>query len=84
MKKTTAAAYANLAFVKYWGKLNDELNIPLNGSISMNLSNAKTITSVLFDEKLTQDEIFVQGNPVQKKLWLLLIVLVVTLIKFVF
>ena len=44
--KATAVAHSNLAFVKYWGKANAELNIPLNNSISMTLSAAKTTTTV--------------------------------------
>ncbi|MCL4732106.1 MAG: diphosphomevalonate decarboxylase [Planctomycetes bacterium] len=53
--KSTAVAHANLAFVKYWGKVDSKLNIPTNGSISMNLSNAQTVTTVQFDEELEED-----------------------------
>jgi diphosphomevalonate decarboxylase len=27
----------NIALIKYWGKLNVDLNIPLNGSLSLTL-----------------------------------------------
>lgn len=65
MRKSTAVAHANLAFVKYWGKIDHALNLPANNSISMNLSNAKTTTSVQFDESLFGDEILIgsEGRP---------------------
>jgi diphosphomevalonate decarboxylase len=63
--QATAQAFANLAFVKYWGKADAALNIPLNGSISMNLSGATTITSVAFDDALPIDQVLLQGSPFQ-------------------
>lgn len=59
----TAQAHANLAFVKYWGKSDPALNLPLNNSISMNLSDATTTTTVTFDSELEQDLVFVQKQP---------------------
>jgi diphosphomevalonate decarboxylase len=59
VRTSTAAAYANLAFVKYWGKRDPQLNIPLNGSISMNLSAARTETTVQFDPHLEADSVVV-------------------------
>lgn len=64
MNKATAVAHSNLAFVKYWGKKDHELNIPLNGSISMNLSDAKTITTVEFDDDLDADVVEVAGETI--------------------
>ncbi len=58
MYKSTAAAYSNLAFVKYWGKIDHEINLPANGSISMNLSGAKTTTTVEFSRDFAADEVF--------------------------
>lgn len=55
MPTATAAAHPNLAFVKYWGRRNADLNIPANGSISVNLSGATTTTAVTFDEALEKD-----------------------------
>lgn len=62
MKKVTAIAPSNLAFVKYWGKADFSLNIPSNGSISMNLSNATTTTTVEFSDTLRDDDVKIQGN----------------------
>ncbi len=59
----TAVAHPNLAFVKYWGQRDPELNIPINGSISVNLSGARTITRVSFDPDLTADAVSVDGSP---------------------
>src|SRR5579859_1114117 len=61
-RKATACANSNLAFVKYWGKRDSALNIPTNGSISMNLSEARTTTTVEFDLSLPADEIFRQDK----------------------
>jgi diphosphomevalonate decarboxylase len=39
MSKTTVAAPANIAFIKYWGARDLELAIPMNSSISMTLDH---------------------------------------------
>jgi len=59
--KVVAKAPANIAFIKYWGKQNKKLRLPANSSISMNLSNAFTITSVEFDEKFKSDTLLING-----------------------
>ena len=53
--KSTARAHSNIAFIKYWGRKNEELRLPTNGSISMNLSNLHTTTTVEFQENLEAD-----------------------------
>lgn len=62
MKKETAIAGSNIAFVKYWGNLNSELRLPLNGSISMTLDNATTTTTVEFLEYLSADELYLNED----------------------
>lgn len=59
--KGTAVARANIAFIKYWGNLNDDLRLPMNGSISMTLDRLRTVTTVEFSPALTKDEIEVDG-----------------------
>lgn len=59
MSKATAIAHPNLAFLKYWGKRDSTLNIPINNSISMNLDAVQTVTTVEFDAALTNDEVVV-------------------------
>ena len=55
--KATAIAPSNIAFIKYWGRKNEELRLPENGSISMCLSDMKTTTTVEFSEKYNEDEV---------------------------
>lgn len=61
MMKATAKAPANIAFIKYWGKRDEKLRLPANSSVSMNLSDAFTITSVEFDKKLKRDNFSLNG-----------------------
>ncbi len=59
--KTSAKAPGNIAFVKYWGRKKDEsLRLPANGSISMNLSNLLTTTTVEFSS-IHKDQVTFNG-----------------------
>ena len=60
--KGTAVAPSNIAFIKYWGRKNEELRLPENGSISMNLSNLLTTTTVEFDSSFKEDEVIINGQ----------------------
>ncbi len=60
--KKTAVAPSNIAFIKYWGKKDEVLRLPENGSISMNLSNLLTTTTVEFNPKFTEDSIIINGE----------------------
>ena len=60
--KFTAIAHPNIAFIKYWGNRDDALRLPLNGSISMNLSGLESRTTVQFDEALEQDAFELNGD----------------------
>lgn len=60
--KKTAIAPSNIAFIKYWGKKNETLRIPENGSISMNLSNLLTTTTVEFNASLQEDSVHIDGK----------------------
>jgi len=55
--KVTAIARPNLALIKYWGRKNEELRLPANGSISINLSEMTTTTTVEFSEIFQSDQI---------------------------
>ena len=61
--KATAIANSNIAFVKYWGKKDSLLNIPMNPSISMTLDeNLSTKTTVEFSEKYNEDELILNNE----------------------
>ncbi len=60
--KATAIAPSNIAFVKYWGKADEKLRLPLNSSISMNLSAAFTTTTVEFQKGLSRDDTTIVGG----------------------
>jgi len=60
--KATAKAPSNIAFIKYWGKKDENLRIPANTSISMNLSAAQTTTTVDFSKEYTSDNISFAGG----------------------
>ena len=64
--KATATAGSNIAFIKYWGNHDEELRLPMNGSISMTLDSAATTTTVEFDSALPTDQFTLnvsQANP---------------------
>lgn len=62
MQKITVKASSDIALIKYWGKKDEILRLPENGSISMILSGLDTVTTVEFGEKFTQDEVTIQGE----------------------
>ena len=59
MKKVTAYANANIALIKYWGKNNHVLNIPLMSSLSVTLDNLGTLSSV---EVADEDKLFINDQ----------------------
>ncbi|MDA8204462.1 MAG: diphosphomevalonate decarboxylase [Thermaerobacter sp.] len=62
MKQAVARAHANIALVKYWGKRDDRLILPMNGSISMTVDKFYVTTSVTFDQRLTADSLIINGS----------------------
>jgi diphosphomevalonate decarboxylase len=60
--KATAVGCANIAFIKYWGRKDHVLRLPLNSSISMNLDSATTITTVAFDPLQKADQVTIEGT----------------------
>ncbi len=59
----TALACSNIAFIKYWGNRHEALRLPVNPSISMNLHDLETRTTVTFDPALAADEVVIDGQP---------------------
>ncbi|MBI2442351.1 MAG: diphosphomevalonate decarboxylase [Candidatus Levybacteria bacterium] len=64
--KSTAIAPSNIAFVKYWGRKDEELKLPANGSISMNLSGLTTTTTVEFSSEYTEDDITIYSSSEER------------------
>ncbi len=62
MNKVTVKSSADLALIKYWGKKDEKLRLPENGSLSMVLSGLDTTTTVEFSDNLTKDEVIIQGE----------------------
>jgi diphosphomevalonate decarboxylase len=62
--RATARAGANIALIKYWGTRDPALNLPLNDSLSLTLSDAVTVTTVAYDPDLHVDEVYLDGERV--------------------
>lgn len=62
MRAATARAHSNIAFIKYWGNLDDGLRLPANPSLSMNLDGLYTETTVTWDGSLTADTLLLNGQ----------------------
>lgn len=62
MNKATAIAPSNIAFTKYWGRKDEVLRLPMNGSISMCLSNLLTTTTVVFSKDYKKDIVIINGE----------------------
>ncbi len=60
--KATAAAHANIALVKYWGKRDDALLLPEAGSLSVALDKLLTVTTVELGEAAA-DAFTLDGAP---------------------
>jgi len=62
-KTYTIRATSNIAFIKYWGRRNHELNLPYNSSISMTLDeNLSATTSVEFSNSFKEDMLIIDGK----------------------
>jgi diphosphomevalonate decarboxylase len=64
MNKATAVANPNIAFIKYWGKADEALNLPANPSLSMNLAGLTTVTTVEFRPGQPSDAVTIDGQLV--------------------
>ncbi|EMR10307.1 diphosphomevalonate decarboxylase [Pneumocystis murina B123] len=64
MHKKSVKAPVNIAVIKYWGKRDKELNLPMNGSLSVTLSISKlyTLTSVACCREFEKDRFWLNGK----------------------
>lgn len=61
-KISRARANSNIALIKYWGKEDENLIIPMNSSLSMTLDCFYTETEVYFDRNLEEDSFYLDGK----------------------
>ena len=66
--RVTSLAHSNIALIKYWGRSDSSLRLPLNGSISMNLSNLQTVTTVEFSPEYKSDDVTIDGEKNEKEI----------------
>ncbi|AHC51530.1 diphosphomevalonate decarboxylase [Sulfolobus acidocaldarius SUSAZ] len=62
-----AIAPSNIAIVKYWGKRDDKLNLPLNSSLSISLEKLEVRTRVTVSADLQKDEIYVNQQRLREE-----------------
>lgn len=53
--KASAQAHSNTALIKYWGKSDEKLRIPMNNSISITCDALYTRTTVEFSSEFSED-----------------------------
>ncbi|XP_069843967.1 diphosphomevalonate decarboxylase [Dipodomys merriami] len=60
----TCTAPVNIAVIKYWGKRDEELILPINSSLSVTLSQdqLKTTTTAAISTDFTEDRIWLNGR----------------------
>ncbi|MBO0482770.1 diphosphomevalonate decarboxylase [Candidatus Enterococcus courvalinii] len=67
MFKGKARAYTNIALIKYWGKKDEALILPMNNSLSLTLDAFYTETEVIFSDTFTKDEFYLDGEQQNDK-----------------
>ena len=55
-------AHTNIALIKYWGKRNQELYLPMTSSLSLTLESLYTDTAIKFDANLAHDTFSLDGK----------------------
>lgn len=64
----TVVSPSNIALVKYWGKRDDNLNLPINSSLSITLDETVSVTSTLaFSRTAGKDTVTVNGKKLEDK-----------------
>ena len=61
-----ARAHSNIAFIKYWGNRDHNLRLPANPSLSMNLSDLHTTTTVKWEPTTDSDTLEINGSAAEK------------------
>ena len=58
----TYRAHTNIALIKYWGKRDQALFLPVTSSLSLTLDAFYTDTQVTFDAQLAHDRFILDGQ----------------------
>jgi diphosphomevalonate decarboxylase len=60
----TCSAPVNIAVIKYWGKRDEKLIIPLNSSISVTLhqEDLRTVTTVMASKDFKENKMWLNGK----------------------
>jgi diphosphomevalonate decarboxylase len=61
----TSKSHINIALIKYWGKAQDQQNIPAVGSLSLTLTPWGTTTSICWQESLTSHQFELNGQKLE-------------------
>lgn len=61
-----ARAHTNIALIKYWGKRDSKLFLPMNSSLSITLDHFYTETKVEFSNQFEKDSLVLDGNQVSE------------------
>lgn len=62
MTQATAEARANIALIKYWGRTDHELNLPVTSSLSLTVDKLVTRTTVEAHPALKADSLVINGK----------------------
>ncbi len=66
--RATAIATPNIAIIKYWGKRNESLKLPINDSVSVTLgSNFQSKTTAEFSNDFEKDSMKIDGAEATEK-----------------
>ena len=60
-------AHANIALIKYWGKIDEDLHIPYNNSLSLTQDSLYTDTKVRFSSDFSENIFILNGERQSKK-----------------
>lgn len=66
IESATCFAPVNIALIKYWGKRNTKLNLPLTNSLSIALPNKGTTTTIRINP-LSQDRYYLNGTLLESE-----------------
>ncbi|MBW1839899.1 MAG: diphosphomevalonate decarboxylase [Deltaproteobacteria bacterium] len=65
--KATSIANSNTAFIKYWGKYDEKLILPMNNNLSLTVDSQNTTTTVEFSKDLSEDQVFLNKEKAEGK-----------------